>query len=99
MVKNVLRKPVLIGPIGFDIVIVRDMSEKATENKVFYLKLPKAESEPTKIVCKQNPLKKNLRPQNKVEPSGCRTIHISHIINTRFLVSIYMAFVRCILLS
>ena len=33
--KNVLRKPVLIGPIEFDIVIVRDMSEKATENKVY----------------------------------------------------------------
>ena len=36
-VKNVLRKPVLIGPIEFDIVIVRDMSEKATENKVYCL--------------------------------------------------------------
>ena len=33
VVKNVLRKPVLIGPIEFDIVIV--MSEKATENKVY----------------------------------------------------------------
>ena len=39
MVKNVLRKPVLIGPIEFDIVIVRDMSEKATENKVYSPKL------------------------------------------------------------
>ena len=44
-----------------------------------YLKLPKADSEPTKIVCKLGILankihwKKNLRPQNKVEPSGCRT--------------------------
>ena len=28
-------KNVLIGPIEFDIVIVRDMSEKATENKVY----------------------------------------------------------------
>ena len=35
VVKNVLRKPVLIGPIEFDIVIVRDMSEKAIENKVY----------------------------------------------------------------
>ena len=35
--KNVLRKPVLIGPIEFDIVIVRDMSEKATEKKVYCL--------------------------------------------------------------
>ena len=33
--KNVLRKPVLIGLIEFDIVIVRDMWEKATENKVY----------------------------------------------------------------
>ena len=33
--KNLLRKPVLIGPLEFDIVIVRDMSEKATENKVY----------------------------------------------------------------
>ena len=37
MVINVLRKPVLIGPIESDIVKVRDMSEKATENKVYYL--------------------------------------------------------------
>ena len=36
VVKNVLRKPVLIGPIEFDIVIVRDMSEKDTENKVYW---------------------------------------------------------------
>ena len=36
MVKNLLRKPVLIGPIEFDIVIVRDMSEKGTEHKVYY---------------------------------------------------------------
>ena len=35
MVINVLRKPVLIGPIESDIVKVRDMSEKATENKVY----------------------------------------------------------------
>ena len=35
VVKNVLRKPVLIGLIEFDIVIVWDMSEKATENKVY----------------------------------------------------------------
>ena len=34
--KNLLRKPVLIGPLEFDIVIVRDMSEKATENKVYF---------------------------------------------------------------
>ena len=33
--KNVLRKPVLIGPIEFDIIIGRDMSEKATKNKVY----------------------------------------------------------------
>ena len=33
--KNVLRKPVLIGPLESDIVKVRDMSEKATENKVY----------------------------------------------------------------
>ena len=32
--KNVLRKPVLIGP---DIVKMWDMSEKATENKVYSL--------------------------------------------------------------
>ena len=36
MVKNVLRKPVLIGPLECDIVKVRDMSEKATENKVYW---------------------------------------------------------------
>ena len=35
VVKNVLRKPVLIGPLESDIVGVRDMSEKATENKVY----------------------------------------------------------------
>ena len=35
MVKNVSRKPVLIGPLESDIVKVRDMSEKATENKVY----------------------------------------------------------------
>ena len=35
VVKNVLRKPVLIGPLESDIVEVRDMSEKATENKVY----------------------------------------------------------------
>ena len=34
--KNVLRKPVLIGPLESDIVKVRYMSEKATENKVYY---------------------------------------------------------------
>ena len=33
--KKCVKKPVLIGPIEFDIVIVRDMSEKATENKVY----------------------------------------------------------------
>ena len=33
--KNVLRKPVLIGLLESDIVKVRDMSEKATENKVY----------------------------------------------------------------
>ena len=37
VVKNVLRKPVLIGPLESDIVEVRDMSEKATENKVYPL--------------------------------------------------------------
>ena len=37
LVKNVLRKPVLIGPLESDIVEVRDMSEKATENKVYPL--------------------------------------------------------------
>ena len=36
MVKNVLRKPVMIGPLESDILKVRDMSEKATENKVYY---------------------------------------------------------------
>ena len=35
VVKNVLRKPVLIGPLESDIVKVRYMSEKATENKVY----------------------------------------------------------------
>ena len=40
--KNVLRKPVLIGPIEFDIVIVRDMSEKATENKVYLYSISKS---------------------------------------------------------
>ena len=35
MVKNVLRKPVLIGPLESDIVKVRDTSERATENKVY----------------------------------------------------------------
>ena len=34
--KNVLRKPVLIGPLKSDIGKVRDMSEIATENKVYY---------------------------------------------------------------
>ena len=38
VVKKLLRKPVLIGPLEFDIVIVRDMSKKATENKVYYVK-------------------------------------------------------------
>ena len=33
--KNVLRKPVLNGPLESDIVTVRDMSEIATENKVY----------------------------------------------------------------
>ena len=36
MVKNVLKKPVLIGPIESNIVKVQDMSEKAIENKVCY---------------------------------------------------------------
>ena len=36
MIKNVLRKPVLSGLLESDIVKVRDMSEKATENKVYY---------------------------------------------------------------
>ena len=36
MVINVLRKPVLIGPIESDIVKVRDMSERATKNKVYF---------------------------------------------------------------
>ena len=35
VVKNLLGKPVLIGPLESDIVKVRDMSEKATENKVY----------------------------------------------------------------
>ena len=35
VVKNVLRKPDLIGPLESDIVKVRYMSEKATENKVY----------------------------------------------------------------
>ena len=48
VVKNVSRKPVLIGPIEFDIVIVRDMSEKATENKVYC------------VYHEKNPLLKNL---------------------------------------
>ena len=39
MVINVLRKPVLIGPIESDIVKVRDKSEKATENKVYCIVL------------------------------------------------------------
>ena len=32
----VLRKPILSGPLESDIVTVRDMSEIATENKVYY---------------------------------------------------------------
>ena len=36
VVKNVLKKPVLIGPIESNIVKVQDMSEKAIENKVCY---------------------------------------------------------------
>ena len=36
VVKNVLRKPYLIGPLESDIVKVRDMSEKAPENKVYW---------------------------------------------------------------
>ena len=40
MLKNVLRKPVLIGPLESVIVQVRDISEKAAENKV-YLKAVK----------------------------------------------------------
>ena len=35
VVINVLRKPILIGPLEFDIGTVQDMSEKATENKVY----------------------------------------------------------------
>ena len=35
VVINVLRKPILSGPLEFDIVTVRDMSEIATENKVY----------------------------------------------------------------
>ena len=35
VVKNVLRKPVLIGPLESDIIKVRYMSEKATKNKVY----------------------------------------------------------------
>ena len=31
---NVLRKPILSGPLESDIVTVRDLSEIATENKV-----------------------------------------------------------------
>ena len=34
--KNVLKKPVLIGPLESDIGKARDMSEIATENKVYY---------------------------------------------------------------
>ena len=44
MVINVLRKPVLIGPIESDIVKVRDMSEKATENKVYSQRVLKVDS-------------------------------------------------------
>ena len=36
VVKNVLRKPVLSGPLESDIGKVWDMSEIATENKVYY---------------------------------------------------------------
>ena len=35
VVTNVLRKPVLSGPLESDIGIVRHMSEIATENKVY----------------------------------------------------------------
>ena len=35
VVINVLRKPILSGPLEFDIGTVRDMSEIATENKVY----------------------------------------------------------------
>ena len=37
VVKNVLRKPVLIGLLESDIVKVRDMSGKAPENKVYLI--------------------------------------------------------------
>ena len=36
VVINVLRKPILSGPLESDIVTVRDMSEIATENKVYF---------------------------------------------------------------
>ena len=35
VVINVLRKPILSGPLESDIVTVRDMSEITTENKVY----------------------------------------------------------------
>ena len=38
VVINVLRKQILSGPLESDIVTVRDMSEIATENKVYSVK-------------------------------------------------------------
>ena len=35
VVINVLRKPILSGPLESDIITVRDMSEIGTENKVY----------------------------------------------------------------
>ena len=39
VVINVLRKPILSGPLEFDIGTVRDMSEIATKNKVYLFEL------------------------------------------------------------